>query len=266
MPQHKLETISRSALLAAFLMSPMLMAAKGEGCGGGTAGQDAPDMEGQWSLAWEDNLDVTITIGGAVYEQTLGPQGGAFTIDHEGTPITFDLDCDKPEVVCPSEVWPSSVGLAQKDENLPRNVYVTIPKSECDGEIVPADPAECGAGTPNEDCEDVCEGTVTQADVEVFGLLNKTGDHLTVLLGGGIATNGVNCAMLGLSIADVDVETTGSGEEGDWEAVSFPTAEVVTGYAGGCLWAGDVNDDGTIEGLVVGATVRLATSFTGQKQ
>lgn len=262
----KLNLVSRSTLMAALLMSPLLLAAKGQGCGGGTAGQDSPNMEGEWALTWQDDLEVEITLGGAVYHETIGAQGGAVTIEHEGQPITFDLDCSRPEVVCPSEVWPTSVSLDQRDANFPRNVYVTIPASECDGALVAPEPSECGPGTNNEDCAEVCDGTVTQVDKEAFGLLNKEGDELTVLLGGGIASNGVNCVLLGLSIANADVETTGSGENGDWEAVSLPSAEVVTGYAGGCLWAGDVDDDGTIEGLVVGAAVKLSTSFTGQRQ
>ena len=41
--------------------------------------------------------------------------------------------------------------------------------------------------------------------------------------------------------------------------------EVVVGYAGGCLWAGDPDDDGTIEGLVIGAKVRFTTGFTAER-
>ncbi len=257
--------ISRHPLGLALLLAPLLMAAKGNGCTA-TAGQDTPNMEGAWALTWQDDLDVEITIGGAVYTSTLGARGGTVTIDHEGMPITFDLDCARPEVVCPSEVWPDTVTLAQRDINFQRNVYVTIPISECDGELVDPDPAACGPNTNNVDCDRVCDGNVTQTEHEAFGLLDNDGDELNVLLGGGIATNGINCAMLGLSLARADLETTGSGVDGDWRAVAMPSAEVVTGYAGGCLWAGDVDDDGTIEALVVGASVKLSTAFTGQRQ
>lgn len=264
---HRLSFISRSTLMTALFMSPLLLAAKGEGCGGNEEGtQVAPNMEGEWSLTWEDDLEVEIAIGGAVYHETIGAEGGVINIDHEGTPITFDLDCSRPEVVCPSEVWPTSVSLDQRDAAFPRNVYVTIPSSECSGSLVTPDPAECGEGTNNETCAEVCDGEVTQVDKVAFGRLNNANDELVVLLGAEIATNGVNCALLGLSVAAADVETTGSGEAGDWEGVAFPSADVVTGYAGGCLWAGDVDDDGTIEALVLGAAVKLSTGFTGAKK
>ncbi len=257
---------SRSALALCIMMSPLLLAARGEGCGGGAAGQDVLDVSGGWSLSWHDDLVVEIAIGGAVYHETLGAQGGVITIDHDGQPITFELDCSRDEVVCPSEVWPTYVELEQRNARFPRNVYVTIPKSTCDGDLVEPEPSECGPNTNNEECERVCTGTVTQADGETFGLLSADGTELTTVLGGDIATNGVNCALLGLSIAHNTFETAGSKEDGDWQAVSIPDGDVITAYAGGCLWAGDVDDDGAIEALVIGASVKLTTSFTGERR
>jgi hypothetical protein len=260
---------SRLAAVWMMIAVPALMGAEGKGCGGGDdeggGTQITPDMTGEWSLSWADDLQVKITIGGAVYEETIGAQGGAITIDHNGQPLTFDLDCSRPAVVCPSEVWPSQVGFNQKDAAFPRNVYVKIPKSECSGSLVDPDPSECGAGTNNEECDQVCDGDVTVSEVEAFGRITIPNDELVVLLGGGIASNGVNCAMLGLSLARADIETTGSAADGDWKAVSLPSAEVITGYAGGCLWAGDPNDDGTLEAIVIGAGVELRTSFTGER-
>ena len=72
--------------------------------------------------------------------------------------------------------------------------------------------------------------------------------------------------LLTLSVASAEVESTGSSENNDWEAVSFPSADVVTGFAGGCLWVGDPDDDGTIEAIVIGASVKLSTGFTAEKQ
>jgi hypothetical protein len=46
---------------------------------------------------------------------------------------------------------------------------------------------------------------------EAFGVIGEAG------IGGGIVTNGRDCAMLGSSVADADLETV--GEPGaDWEA------------------------------------------------
>ena len=42
--------------------------------------------------------------------------------------------------------------------------------------------------------------------------------------------------------------------------------QVKTAYAGGCLWAGDVDKDGKIEALVVAASVEISTGFTAVKK
>lgn len=256
--------LPKSVAVLALLFPFITAADEGEGCGSNNGGaQITPDVTGEWSLAWQDDLHVEINIGGAVYEETLGAQGGVININHEGNPISFDLDCARAEVVCPSEVWPSSVSLDQRDEGAPRNVYVTIPVSECMGTLTDAPASECSDDA--ETCQ-VCEGEVVQSTAETFGRIAFTDDRLDVLLGGGITSNGVNCALLGLSIATATLATEGTAQDGDWTAVSLDDGSVITGYAGGCLWAGDVNDDGTIEALAIGATVRLSTSFTGARQ
>lgn len=263
---RKAHLFSRLPLAAALLAAPLLMAAKGGSCAPAAVGTDAPDISGAWALDWQDDLDVEIEIGGQVYHEKLGSKGGVIEITHDGKPLTFDLDCSRPDVVCPSEVWPAGVELEQRSGESARNVHVTIPVSKCQGELVDPEPGSCGAGTHNEACEQVCDGDVVQEKKEVLGRLNSAGDHLSVALGGGVATNGANCALLALSTAEIDVETAGSGEDGDWTAVSFPGAKVVTGFAGGCLWAGDTDGDGTLEGLALGAKVKLSTSFTGERQ
>ncbi len=41
---------------------------------------------------------------------------------------------------------------------------------------------------------------------------------------------------------------------------------VSVGFAGGCLWAGDPDMDGDLEALLVGASVKFTTGFTGQRR
>src|SRR6185503_20427874 len=97
----------RSLYRLGFLMvlAPTLMAAKGKGCGGDGdspaifSKTPAPDMTGSWDVTYDDTIDVEITIGGAVYTAEIGVAGGTVTIDHDGQPITFELDCARPEVV-----------------------------------------------------------------------------------------------------------------------------------------------------------------------
>lgn len=250
---------------------PSLMAAKGKGCGGdgdGPAifsGTPAPDMTGSWDVTYADNLDVEITLGGAVYTAQVGIEGGTVTIDHEGQPITFDLDCSRPEVVCPSEVWPAEVSFRQDDPNYPHRVWMQIPQTECSGQLVAPDPSTCGPETNNPECDDVCDGESTTTTKEAFGTVDEGGDDFWVGLDAKIASNGVNCLLLGGSIAQGHLTTTGSAETEDWEAIST-SGDVVTVYAGGCLWAGDPNGDGQLEALVLGGSIKITTAFDAVRQ
>jgi len=97
---------------------------------------------------------------------------------------------------------------------------------------------------------------------EAFGVIGEAGESFRLYLGGGIVTNGLNCAMLGYSLADADLDTTGTRGE-DWEAVAMQAGLVTIGYSGACLFAGTV--DGTNQALLVGAEVKFTTGFTGAK-
>lgn len=255
------------ALVAAvILLAPVLQGAKG-GCGGAANSRSpAPEVAGAWVITYEDTLDVEVKIGGAVYAAEVGAAGGEVTIAHDGHPFTFDLRCERPEVVCPSEAWPGEVTLSQRNAQFPHRMFVTLPRQACTGDLVDPAPAECGEGTLNPECEPVCQGDVQTSETDHFGVITEAGDHFDVLLGGGIATNGVNCAMLGVSIAKADLVNSGDAEEGDWRAERMDNGQVVTGYAGGCLWAGDPDADGELEALVVSASVKFTTGFTGVRK
>jgi hypothetical protein len=240
------------------------MGARGDGCAAGSRSA-APDVTGEWRIAYDDTIGVEVTIGGAVYTAELGAQGGSFTIDHAGQPLTFALDCARADVLCPSESWPSQVSVEQRSVQYQHQMIVTLPRQECQGSLVAADPDECGAGTDNPDCDAICTGDIVVRDREVFGVIGEAGDSFRLYLGGGIATNGINCALLGWSVADADLGTVGSAETEDWEAIAMDRGLVTVGYAGGCLWAGDPNMDGELEALVLGASVKFTTGFVGDK-
>ncbi len=240
--------------------------AKG-GCGNGpiNSKSPAPDVTGAWDIAYDDTVGVRVTIGGAVYTAEVPGAGGQVTIDHNGQPFVFDLACDKPEVVCPSEVWPAAVTLEQRNTQFPHRFWATLPFQKCKGTLVPADPQACGPETLNPDCEDVCDGDVEVITADRFGVINEAGTNFDLLLGAGVATNGINCALLGASAAHADLVSVDPNTE-DWEAVQMRDGEVKTVYAGGCLWLGDPNDDGTLEALVIDAAVELTTGFVGDRQ
>ncbi|MEM9492235.1 MAG: hypothetical protein AAGC55_24015 [Myxococcota bacterium] len=255
--------LSYVTLLAAAL--PMLLGARGDGCAANST-SPAPDVSGNWAITYDDTLDVEVRIGGAVYQAQLGAQGGVISIEHEGQPITFDLDCSRPDILCPSEAWPAEVAIEQRNQQFEHRMIVTLPEQICSGSLIPADPAECGPGTLNESCDDVCDGEIAVEDHERFGVIGETGETYRLYLGGGIATNGINCALLGFSLADANLTSSGSFETNDWRAESMDAGLVTVGYSGGCLWAGDPDMDGDLEALVIGASIRFVTGFTGERR
>lgn len=254
-PTHK----SLLAPITALLALVTLGGADGEGSGCALFSQsEAPDMEGEWSVEYADDLAVEIAIGGAVYEQTIGVQGGVIEIEHEGQPLTFDLDCTKDEIICPSEAWPMTVTMEQRNEKFPHQVHVTLPGQECMGDLVAADPETCGEDTDNPDCNDICDGEILVGERDVFGVIDEPGEKFDILLGAGVASNGINCALLGISSAHAEIESV---EAPSWMATALQNGEVVTAYSGGCLWADDITGDGELEALVVGATLTFRTTF-----
>lgn len=242
---------------------PALGGAGGDGCAAGST-SPAPDVTGTWAITYDDVLDVEIRIGGAVYQETLGIDGGSVTIEHEGQPLTFVLDCARPDVICPSEAWPTTVDVEQRNTAYEHQMIVTLPSQSCSGPLVDPEPGSCGEGTLNPDCEQVCDGEVVTTESERFGVIGETGDSFRLYLGAGIATNGINCAMLGVSLADADLVTTGEGTD-DWRAEAMSAGLVTVAFAGGCLWAGDPDGDAELEALVLAASVTFTTGFTGAR-
>lgn len=254
-------TLASLTLLAV----PLLAGAQGDGCAANSR-TPAPDVAGWWDVTYDDRLDVEITVGGQVYTSEIGAQGGAITITHEGRPLTFDLDCARPEILCPSEAWPSQVLAEQRDAGFEHRMIVTLPMQTCSGTLSAPAPGSCGGGTQNPDCDDVCNGDIVTRNEERFGVIGESGETFRLYLGAGIATNGFNCALIGWSVADAELESVGARGEPDWEAVAMNAGIVEVGYAGGCLWAGDPNMDGELEALVLGATVKFTTGFVAGKR
>ncbi len=241
------------------------MAAKGDGCSSNSR-SDAPDVSGDWVMAYDDMLEVTIRIGGQVYDERLDAEGGQIAITHDGKALSFNLDCSLPEVVCPSEAWPETISISQRDVQFEHRMIVTLPEQRCLGTLVVPEGDACGADTLNPDCEPVCDGEIRVSNQERFGVIGETGESFRIFLGAGIATNGVNCALLGISLADATLENEGEQGDENWRSVGMNAGLVTVGYGGACLWAGDPDMDGDLEALVLGASVEFRTGFTGVRQ
>jgi hypothetical protein len=251
-----------SLALLALPTLPLLMGAKGDGCAAGST-SPAPDVRGTWSIDYDNTIDVEVKLGGAVYSHELGAGGGSFTITHQGKPYTFNLDCSRPDVVCPGEAWPNQVVIEQRDVMHQHQMVVDLPTAQCNRELAQPAPGTCGAGTSNPNCDLVCGGDITLHTNPAFGVIGEAGDSFRLYLGGGVVTNGINCAMLGYSLADASLVTSGKAA-GAWEATAMQAGLVTIGYAGACLFAGPA-PDGTTQALLVGAELKFTTGFTGTK-
>ncbi len=249
-------------LTAIFALSlPALGGAEGDGCASNSKGP-APDTTGEWDVAYDDTLDVEIRIGGAVYNESLVVGGGVFNINHDGQDLAFDLNCDRPEAVCPSEGWPSTVSVEQRDQEFEHRMIVTLPTQNCNGSSCAPEANECGAGTNNPDCDEICDGAVMVRNAERFGVIGETGETLRLFLGAGIATNGSNCALLAASVADATLVSDGGPDQDEWVANEMAAGLVTVG----CLFAGDPDMDQQLEALLVSASITFRTGFTGARR
>jgi hypothetical protein len=239
-----------------------MMGAAGDGCAANSTSA-APDVRGTWSIAYDNMIGVEVKIGDAVYNSQLGAGGGVFTINHNGVPYSFNLDCSRPDVVCPGEAWPNQVVVEQRDLDKQHQMVVDLPSAQCSSALTQPAPGSCGTGTSNPNCDLVCGGNVTIKTAQAFGVIGETGDSFRLYLGGGVVTNGINCAMLGYSVADATLDATGKNTA-SWDATGMSAGLVTIGYSGACLFAGTV--DGTNQALLVGAELKFTTGFTGTKQ
>jgi hypothetical protein len=243
---------------------PLCVAAKGDGCATNSK-SPAPDVSGSWDITYDDTLDVRITIGGAVYESQIGLNGGLVELTHNGRPLSFDLDCSRPEVVCPSEAWPESIRVVQQNVQFEHRMIVKLPEQTCSEALSDPLEGECGPGTLNPDCEQVCNGELIIEEHDRFGVIGEDGSSFRLYLGAGLATNGINCALLGVSLADADLITSGEGTD-DWYAEEMDAGLVTVAYGGTCLWVGDPNMDMELEAILLSASVEFTTGFTGARQ
>jgi hypothetical protein len=250
-------------VLLALTSLPLLGGAEGDGCAAGSD-SPAPDVRGTWDIAYDDTIGVEVKIGGAAYSTQLGANGGAFSITHQGRTYPFSLDCARPEVLCPSEAWPRQAVIEQRNVGKQHQMVVTLPSQQCMGSLSKPAPGTCGAGTANPNCDLVCNGDVQVGSKETFGVIGEAGDTFRLYLGGGIATNGINCALFGWSVADASFTSTGSASAGSWEAKTMDAGLVTIGYSGGCLWAGAAG--GKTEAAIIGAELKFTTGFTGKKR
>ena len=122
-----LRQVTRRAAILPLCALPFLLGAdNGGGCGSFSSKSPAPNVTGSWAITYGTTMEVDVKVGGSVYHQSLAPNGGSFTFTHQGAPFSFNIDCTRPEVVCPSEVWPTQVAIDQRDATYQHRMWVLL--------------------------------------------------------------------------------------------------------------------------------------------
>lgn len=84
------------------------------------------DVTGNYDVTYDNQLKLTLNIGGAVRERTANGYGGIVDFGtHEGQPVTLDLTeyCAREDVHCPSEAFPARISISQTDNGWERDLY-----------------------------------------------------------------------------------------------------------------------------------------------
>ncbi len=80
-------------------------------CDKSFAGSLSPDFSGMWDVTYDDAMAIEVRVGEERLRANISDEGGPVAFRDGGTEIAFDVDCARPELVCPSEVWPRELPL-----------------------------------------------------------------------------------------------------------------------------------------------------------
>jgi len=241
----------------------------------------APDVAGNWDVDYDDTMDIEVDIGGSVYSGTITGDSGSISFMHDGNPVTLDLDCSWPWVVCPSELFPATVELEQRQfQERPHQVHMEVNTTECVGSPrMPDEGAgECDSSDPQRPCDvEICDAVV-EASSTTVGTISDPGDtlqrhpdfELDLLLGVDFAMPTANCVLAGVSWAECDIQYTGDYDvdatEPTMVATELTNGTISTIYGGACLWFESTEYTGDLRAALLGATVTFTTGFTAVKQ
>jgi len=81
-------------------------------CDRGLAGPLAPDFTGTWDVTYDDSIAVEVQRADTEpLRGRVGEQGGPLAFSDAGAGLALEVDCARPDLVCPSEVWPRELSL-----------------------------------------------------------------------------------------------------------------------------------------------------------
>lgn len=98
----------RAAAIALVLALSLL----GTGCDRGSASDLDPSFAGVWDVTYDDNIEVEVWEDATrVLHGRIGEQGGAISAQDAGVGQDVEIDCARPDLICPSEVWSRELSL-----------------------------------------------------------------------------------------------------------------------------------------------------------
>ena len=83
------------------------------GCDKILAGSLSPDFAGVWDVTYDDSIEVEVRVSEQTLRASVGEQGGEVAFRDAGSALALEIDCTRPELVCPSEAWPRELALKQ---------------------------------------------------------------------------------------------------------------------------------------------------------
>lgn len=221
-------------------------------------------MSGEWTVTHGDTLTVELLLGESVYEASLGIDGGVIEIDHEGTPLTFNLDCADELILCPTEAWAASLTMGQQPVNSQSEIPIDLPAHVCTGEVTIADIDACAENLGESMCEWICDAEVVIEDRERIARLTDKGESFMVLFAQSVTGTGSACTLGPFSRAEAEVVSAGGELDEAWEAEALTNGTLELTYSGRCLSTGAIADP-ELEAAVAEATLTVRTSFEGAR-
>jgi len=103
--RHRACVQKSSGLLAVLLLSA---------CGLGRAQTPRPDLAGNWYLAYEDVIDVEVQLRGQSRRARVARSGGKVSLHDASGSIELNIDCGRPEVLCPTEMLDTQLTLTNR--------------------------------------------------------------------------------------------------------------------------------------------------------
>jgi hypothetical protein len=113
-PPEGPQLMSGCARRASLVTTLLALGALSSGCDRTAASGLSPDFAGEWDVTYDDSMRFELRLGGQLQRSELAEPGGQVVlIGDAGAALELDVDCTRPDLVCPAEVWPRELVLTQ---------------------------------------------------------------------------------------------------------------------------------------------------------